>query len=178
MSAPLICSNLPRPAATELRRWYLLVNGNQHRADLCPPAPGFRHDFMLMEALIPQVRLLAMLLAAERLQAAAPGRTPAALTEEADWFAARILVFGVRVFHLDITLIPMLQAANCRARAFARRHNLPFTAAQMRMSLHAGRPAHMLIMETADPGGRDEGLVANSIACRRRLCTLHPLLAV
>lgn len=160
---------LPRPAAaTELRRWHLLVNGNQHRTDLCPPRVGFQHDFMLMEALIPQVRTLALLMAAERLQTTAAARTPDVITEEADWFAARILVFGVRVFHLDITLIPMLQTANRRARDFARRHGLPFTPAQMRMSLHAGRPPQMLIMETENPGGTDEGMINNSLAFRRR----------
>lgn len=171
-------ATLPRPAAaTELRRWYLLANGNQHRQDLCPQTAGFQQDFMLMEALIPQVRTLAMLMAAERLQAEHPHRTPDIITEEADWFAARILVFGVRVFHLDITLIPMLQTANRRARALAARHGLPFTPAQMRMSLHAGRPPHMLIMETADPGSADEGMVANSLALSRSLRARHPLLA-
>ena len=176
MSASASRTTLPRPAA-ELRRWYLLVNGNQHRADLCPQTAGFQHDFMLMEALVPQVRVLAMLMAAERLQASDSARTPDILTEEADWFAARILVFGVRVFHLDISLIPMLKTANRRAHAFATRHGLPFTPAQMRMSLHAGRPPHMLIMETADPLSADEGMLANSLAFSRRLHMLHPLLA-
>lgn len=167
----------PATAPLQLCRWYMVADGNQHRPDLCPRQPGFQQAFMLSEALLPQIRTVACLLASER-QAFAPGQhTPDILTEEADWFAARILVLGVRVFHLDITLIPMLKLANRRAQAFARRHNLPFTPAQMRMSLHAGRPQPMLIAETADPGLEDAGMVANSLALRRLISQRgHPLL--
>ncbi|QRQ83381.1 hypothetical protein JQU52_12860 [Paralysiella testudinis] len=160
--------------APTLRRWYMIVNGNQHRPDLCAAQPGFTKPFMLSEALIPQVRTVACLIAAERLAFDAP--TPEHITTEADWFAARILVLGVKVFHLDVTLIPMMKSANQRAQAFARKHGLPFTPAQMRMSLHAGRPQQMLVMETDDSGHNDIGLVGNSLALRRQIATRHHLL--
>ena len=153
--------------ARELHRWYMIVDGNQHRQDLCRLTPSFHKPFMLSEALIPQIRLVASLLAAERVDFSQP--TPDVLSDEADWFAARILVLGVRVFHLDITLMPMLKLANPRAAAFAQKHQLPFEPAQMRMSLHAGRPNQMLIMETEQNTAQDSGLVANSIGLARRL---------
>lgn len=145
---------------TELQRWYLAVDGNQHRADLQSSAP---HDknFMLCEALLPQIRTLACMIAAERHNFSE--HSPEVFTEEADWFAARILVLGVRVFHLDITLIPMLQTANRRAAEYARRHNLPFTPAQMRMSLHATRPHGGLILENACFADADLGIIGNSL---------------
>lgn len=90
------------------------------------------------------------------------------MTEEADWFAARIIVLGARRFHLDITLLPMLQTANRRAEAFARSRNLPFTAAEMRMSLHAGRPANLLIVETEHTID-NMGIVANSLKLAKQL---------
>ncbi len=145
---------------TELQRWYLAVDGNQHRADLQESTPQDK-NFMLCEALLPQIRTLACLIAAERHDFGQ--HSPEVFTEEADWFAARILVLGVRVFHLDITLIPMLQTANRRAAAYARKHNLPFTPAQMRMSLHATRPHGGLILENARFADTDLGIIGNSL---------------
>lgn len=151
-------------AARELHRWYMIVDGNQHRDDLCALQPAFEKPFMVSEALIPQIRLVATLIAAERLDFTSP--TPDTFSDEADWFAARILVLGVRVFHLDITLMPMLKQANGRAQSFARQHQLPFHPAQMRMSLHAGRPNQMLIMETDEVVQQDEGTIQNSLALK------------
>jgi hypothetical protein len=152
----------------QLQRWYMIVDGNQHCSDLCRLQPQFQTTFMLSEALIPQLRLVAMLIAAQRLGFNQP--TPDIISEEADWFAARILVMGVRIFHLDITLIPMLKTANSRARSFAQKHNLPFTQAQMRMSLHAGRPEQMLIIETETQCEEDKGLVQNSLHFAHNHC--------
>nr|WP_279032221.1 hypothetical protein [Snodgrassella alvi] len=152
----------------QLQRWYMIVDGNQHRSDLCQLQPQFQTAFMLSETLIPQLRLIAMLIAAQRLGFEQP--TPDIISDEADWFAARILVMGVRIFHLDITLIPMLKTANSRARSFAQKHNLPFTPAQMRMSLHAGRPEQMLIIETETQCEEDLGLVENSLYFAHNLC--------
>ena len=90
-------------------------------------------------------------------------------TEEADWFAARIIVLGVRRFHLDITLAPMLHTANRRAQAFARARGLPFAAAEMRMSLHAGRPANLLIIETEHTSPCSGNIVADSLALAHTL---------
>ena len=93
-------------------------------------------------------------------------------TEEADWFATRILVLGVRVFHLDITLIPMLQTANRRAAEYARKHGLPFTPTQMRMSLHASRPNRGLILGNACFADADLGIIGNSLQLSHSLPNL------
>lgn len=154
---------------TELQRWYLAVDGNQHRADLQTAAPAGK-AFMLSEAMLPQIRAVACLIAASRH--GFDGRSPAVFTEEADWFAARILVLGVRVFHLDVTLIPMLKTANRRAAEFARSRNLPFTPAQMRMSLHAARPHGGLIVENACFAEQDLGMTGNTQAVAERLPSL------
>lgn len=164
-----------RHEARELHHWYMIADGNQHRHDLCSVQPAFHQPFMVSEALIPQIRLVASLIAAERMDFTRA--TPDTFSDEADWFAARILVLGVRVFHLDITLIPMLKLANTRAQRFAGKHRLPFHPAQMRMSLHAGRPDQMLIMETDETVTRDLGLIKNSIALRHRIAAQqHALL--
>ena len=95
-----------RPAAaTEILYRCCLLSDEALGAAL-PPQSGHA----AAEALLPQIRSLACLIAAERHNF--EQHSPEVFTEEADWFAARILVLGVRVFHLDITLIPMLQTAN------------------------------------------------------------------
>lgn len=156
------------PPAQQLQRWYMIVDGNQHHQLSQLRQTEINQEFMLSEALIPQLRLIAMLISAQRLNFQQP--TPAIISDEADWFAARILVMGVRVFHLDITLIPMLKTANVRARAFANQHNLPFTPAQMRMSLHAGRPERLLIIETATQIEQNQNLVNNSLNFAKQAC--------
>lgn len=156
------------PPAQQLQRWYMIVDGNQHHQLSQLRQTEINQEFMLSEALIPQLRLIAMLIAAQRLNFQQP--TPAIISDEADWFAARILVMGVRVFHLDITLIPMLKTANARARAFANQHNLPFTPAQMRMSLHAGRPERLLIIETATQIEQNQDLINNSLNFAKHAC--------
>ncbi|WP_369799516.1 hypothetical protein [Eikenella sp. NML96-A-049] len=45
----------PAQPRTELQRWYLAMDGNQHRADLQADTPQ-QQDFMLCEALLPQIR--------------------------------------------------------------------------------------------------------------------------
>ncbi len=119
------------------------------------------------EALLPNVRLVACLLAAERHDFSQS--SPERFTEEADWFAARILVLQARRFFLDVTLLPMLALANQRAQAFAQKHGLAFKAAQGKLSLHAGRPDQTLIMETPALSDTqiDLGLVQNSLLLRQ-----------
>lgn len=156
---------------SELQRWYLALDGNQHRSDLQETAPADK-AFLISEAMLPEIRTVACLIAAERRQ---DGRhSPAVFTEEADWFAARILVLGVRVFHLDVTLIPMLKTANARAERFARRFGLPFVPAQMRMSLHADRPHGGLIIENGHFADTDAGMCRNTQNLRHRLRRLLP----
>ena len=132
---------------TALHSCCLITDGNSHRADLCAPQIGFDRPDMVSEAMLPQIRAVAVMIAASRHRFDAP--SPAGFTEEADWFAARILVLKVRMFHLDVSLNPMLRTANHRAAEFARRHNLPFQPAAIRPSLHSRRPANMLLAECA-----------------------------
>lgn len=147
----------------------LIVDGNGHRNDLLLADLPANQGTLFCEAMLPQIRTYAIMIAATRLNA--DKNTPAIITDEADWFAARILVLQARIFHLDISLKSMLETANKRAEAFARQHNLPFTAARMQMSLHAGRPANLLIMKSALPvDSQDKGLIDNS----RRLAALLP----
>lgn len=134
----------PRPQPA-LRHCCLITDGNSHRPDLCTETGGFDHPDRIHEALLPQIRTVATLIAAERHDF--NHRSPAVFTEEADWFAARIIVLQARVFHLDVSLNAMLQTANRRAEAFARRHGLPFQAACIRASLHNKRPTGVLLME-------------------------------
>lgn len=85
----------------------MVVDSNSHHSmpntHTLPDSP----DSLISEALIPQVRTIATLIAAERHDF--NQSSPNVFTDEADFFAARILVLGVRRFHLDITLLPMLK---------------------------------------------------------------------
>ncbi|ATD65015.1 hypothetical protein ACFPVS_02350 [Neisseria weixii] len=150
-----------------LHRCRMIVDGNIHRSDLCdgtlPDAP----ENLISEAMLPNIRTIATLIAAERHQF--NQASPAVFTEEADFFAARILVLGVRRFHLDITLIPMLKTANQRAQAFAFKHNLPFIPADIQMALHANRPANLLIIETEHEMESQGNLIANTLAFAAKL---------
>ncbi len=154
-----------QPAA--LHRCHLIVDGNTHRSDLCATGLPQTDGIQVSEALLPQIRTVATLIAAMRHDF--DSHSPDVFTEEADWFAARIIVLGVRRFHLDVTLTPMLKLANRRAAAFAARHKLPFVPAEIRMSLHAGRPANLLIAETELSLSDCGNIVANSLALKNRL---------
>lgn len=154
-----------QPAA--LHRCHLIVDGNTHRSDLCATGLPQTGGIQVSEALLPQIRTVATLIAAMRHDFGS--RSPDVFTEEADWFAARIIVLGVRRFHLDITLTPMLKLANRRAAAFAARHKLPVVPAEIRMSLHSGRPANLLIAETELNMNDCGNIVANSLALKNRL---------
>lgn len=162
------CSATPSRQREPLHTWYLVVDGNSHRSDLVRNRIGFCAAGTVSEALLPQIRTTACLIAAERWDTSAA--SPDVFTEEADWFAARILVLGVRVFHLDVSLFPMLKLANERARQFARRRNLPFTPARAQMSLHAGRPDNMLIIQMAHTlPQKDAGFAGNTQALKQQL---------
>ena len=145
----------------------LVVDGNSHASELLQDAlPA--HEMLLSEALLPQIRLVAMMIAAMRVDFS--HTVPDQITEEADWFAARMLVLGVNHFHLDVSLLPMLALANHRAEAFAHIHGLTFNAASMKMSLHAGRASNVLLMEVAaETLSTDLGLVANSLALKQQV---------
>ncbi|MDK4680683.1 hypothetical protein [Kingella negevensis] len=151
-------------AETTLRQCCLITDGNAHRTDLCVTLIGFTHKDLLSEAMLPEIRTVAMLIAASRCDLSK--NSPATFTDEMDWFAARILVLRVRAFHLDVKLNAMLQTANERAKAFAQKLNLPFQAAAIRPSLHLKRPANMLLMECDLTGVARESVFDNSRAVR------------
>lgn len=158
-------NHIPKPNPKELKRFHMIVDGNQHRSDLCSRILPFTQNAMLCEALIPQIRLIACMIAAERLYDTT-GSTPHQITTEADWFAARILALQARIFHLDVSLIPMFKLANQRAKKFAEKHHIPFVPAQMRMSLHSNRPNQMLIIELEDCF-EENGMIQNSLMLAR-----------
>lgn len=148
-----------------LRNICLITDGNQHRSDLMFPTLAFQHADCISEAMLPEIRTIATLIAAQRHDFNTV--SPQHFTEEADWFAARIIVLQVRQFQLDVSLKPMLDTANQRAQAFAQKHNLPFQAAKIRPSLHAKRPANMLLMQCALIGTASENLFENSQNIRK-----------
>ncbi|MDO4877911.1 MAG: hypothetical protein Q3966_01265 [Neisseria sp.] len=157
----------PAPSVQTLHCCRLLADGNAHRPDLLAACLRGVEGAAAAESLLPQIRTTAQLIAASRHDFSRP--SPAVFTDEADWFAARILVLQVRVFHLDAGLRRTIETANRRAAEFAAARRLPFVPAKLRMSLHGGRPQNLLLMECAlDIDGRDFGLVENS----RRLAAL------
>lgn len=157
----------PLFASIPLRECCLITDGNSHRPELCPIQIGFEHQDLISEAMLPEIRAVAMMIASERHTF--QSRSPKNFTEEADWFAARILVLNARAFHLDISLKPMLELANQRAKAFAQQHGLNFVPAQIRSSLHAKRPSNMLLMSCAISGEVKANMVENSKTIRQQI---------
>ncbi|MDK4613115.1 hypothetical protein QG083_07925 [Kingella kingae] len=156
------------PATESLRQCCLLTDGNAHRTDLLAQRNlDFAHNDKISEAMLPEIRTIAMLIAASRHDFSQT--SPAQFTDEADWFAARIIVLNVRHFHLNVRLAPMLHLANQRAEQFAAQHDLPFTPAQIRPSLHQKRPNGILLMDCAITGTAHENLLENSRALRALL---------
>lgn len=160
-------SHTPHTSSTTLRKCCLITNGNSHRPDLCGTQLTFHHDDLIMEAMLPEIRTIAMLIAHERHDFSQ--NSPAVFTEEADWFAARILVLNVRAFHLEVNLHPMLKIANQRAQNFAERHDLPFQAARIHAGLHTHRPANMLLMECELNDCTNSDLFSNTQAIRTQI---------
>ena len=85
-----------------LNRCCLVVDGNGHRPDLIDDSLPENFGALAAEAMLPQIRTTALMIAASRHDFSRP--SPSVFTDEADWFAARILVLQARVFHLDISL--------------------------------------------------------------------------
>lgn len=145
-----------RPAAaTEILHRYCLLSDEALGAAL-PPQSGHA----AAEALLPQIRAAAMLIAAERHDFS--GRSPQTFADEADWFAARILVLRVRAFHIGIGRRSVLAAANRRAAAFAERRGLPFVPATAVLSLQR-HGSGITVADCALPcGGSDLGPIENA----------------
>lgn len=158
----------PTPKQTHtLRPCCLITDGNTHRDDLYTPNITFTHQDLISEAMLPEIRQIATLIAASRHTFTQ--KSPQIFTEEADWFAARIIVLNARIFHLEISLKPMLDLANQRAKHFAQQYKLPFQAAQIRPGLHTKRPANMLLMECALTGSHQQHIIHNTQQIRQQL---------
>lgn len=165
-----LCHNTPNshtsnPPQTALRQLCLITDGNSHRADLYSNTIAFAHQDLICEAMLPNIRTTALLIAAMRHDL--NQSSPTVFSDESDWFAARILLLKARVIQLDISLKPMLDTANQRAQAFAQKHHIAFSAAKIRPSLHANRPANMLLMECELNGKPDACFIANTRQLRQ-----------
>ena len=153
-----------------LRTWYLVCDCSHQVEKL---EESFHDKLSISESLLPQIKTVATMIAAQRHCFDTQAVSPAQFTEEADWFAARILVLKAAVFHLDVTLHDMLKTANQRAERFAKQFGLSFAPAQAKLSLHAGRPQAMLIIET--PLGADESVQnVNIIRNTQKLARMLP----
>ena len=154
-------------AATALCTCVLLADGNGGKNVPYQAArtAGCRTD-VLSEAMLPEIRTVAMLLAAERHPFA--GHSPHRFADEADWFAARIIVLAARTFYLDTAAFPMMQRANRRAQAFAEKHGLPFQAACIRI-VRERLPDNLIAMDCALPNKTAGSLKENTLAVRRLL---------
>lgn len=158
------------PVDSTLRAWYLVCDSSHNVNTL---EEDFNDKLSISESLLPQIRLVATMIAASRHDFDQCDRSPKVFTEEADWFAARILVLKIAFFHLDVSLHDMLKIANARAQEFAKTHNIHFKPAHAKLSLHAGRPQSMLIMETSL--GKNEKIEnINIIRNTQRLARLLP----
>ena len=157
----------PAQSAQALRNCCLITDGNAHRNPSQAAGEGLDETDVLHEAMLPEIRTAAILIAAMRHDFSR--HSPSEFTDEADWFAARIIVLQARRFYLDISMSFMLQTANERARQFASRHRLPFQAASICPSLHCKRPEHILQMECLLGGDVLDDPRANTQALRPAL---------
>ena len=150
-----------------LRCCCLVTDGNSHRPDLCLLTMDFTHGDVLCESMLPEIRTVALLIAAQRHDFSAC--SPRIFADEADWFAARIVVLQARAFCLDVRLNDMLCVANERAKTFAVQHHLPFQAASIHASLHHKRAANMWLMECELAGDALCDVFANSRTVRKQI---------
>jgi hypothetical protein len=81
------------------------------------PGPAATRADGVLEALLPTVRAMAMLLAARRMDW--NGAAPAQLADEADWMAARILALQLAEVNVTLESLPLVETANRRLADFA-----------------------------------------------------------
>lgn len=110
-----------------LYQCHLLLDGNAHC--VIPTTQLPQHSY-ISEALIPEIRTIATLIAAKRHHF--QHISPQCFTDNADWLAARILVLHIRYIQLPNNQHDLLDLANQRAKQFAEEHQRPFQAAQLR----------------------------------------------
>jgi len=139
----------------------------------------------LSEALLPDIRLLAMLSATLRANLETEP-SPARLTDAADWLAARIAVLGLTHVLVSPEQLPTLDEANRRLALLAERFALSVAPAAP-VLLPAALPAEAGVLRAwcaAEPAasGRAAGLVDASRqahrAARHRLAGLFAMLGL
>ena len=147
------------PQEARLHRCMMITDGNVSRANRDRTLPE-QSDNLVSEALLPQIRAVAVMIAAMRHDFGP--HSPVAFTDDADWFAARILVLRVRAFHIGIGRRSVLAAANRRAAAFAERRGLPFVPATAVLSLQR-HGSGITVADCALPcGGSNLGPIENA----------------
>lgn len=157
-----------RPTSPALTRITLLTDGNAHA--LAPVDVSALPDNCASEALLPQIRTTAMMLAAARRHTRHTRHTsPAQFSDEADWLAARLLVLQVRVLHLPAHCQNLLDTANRRAEAFAREHGLPFRPARLHIS--DSNPTHLLTLDCQPDASTRAKLFENMQTLRKIVFT-------
>jgi hypothetical protein len=112
---------LPVERTAVLWRVYLLADAEAlacgKPVSLAPLALLEAGDAGLIESLIPEIRQLAILLAARRYCEAQPAAKR--LSDGADWLAARILLLGLTHIALPESALPVLACANQRLAMLA-----------------------------------------------------------
>lgn len=116
---------------TTLQRKLLLLDGNAHAP--IPAKPMANH--VLSEAMLPEIRMTACLIAAQRWTD--DTHSPDIFTDTADWFAARILVLNIQRIEIAPHDFKTIKTAILRAQAFAKQHKRPFRQPEIRIILHA-----------------------------------------
>ncbi|WP_434632886.1 hypothetical protein [Chromobacterium sp. CV08] len=119
----------------------------------------------LSEALLPEIRLLALRLALTR--GWPEGRTPDRVADAADWLAARILLLEWRQVELALGELALLDEANRRARALSDARGMVFEPV-LPILLPAGRAAGAWRGWRAHPLPQG-GVAEASRRCRERL---------
>jgi len=100
---------------------------------------------LVMESALPEIRCVAMLLAASRWRGEASD-TCARLTDSADWLAARIQVLALSHVELALEQLPLLDLANQRLRRLSALTGHPLHGAQPLLCLNRAPRDAALIM--------------------------------
>lgn len=83
---------------------------------------------VVLESCLPEIRCLAMLLAAQR-HAWSQAGSPNHFADEADWLGARIHALALSHVELSLSQLPLLDRANQRVRQLCARFGLPVASA-------------------------------------------------
>ena len=147
-----------------LHRWQLLLDGNAH----CPVLTTMdlsQHN-LLSEAMLPEIRSTACLIAAHRWGETA--FSPKIWTDEADWFAARMLVLDIRRLLVDKEHLPLIRTAIKRATAFAKQQQRLFSVPEIRWCLSC-QDKHICTIWLAICPKNQGNIVQNSAEIKQQL---------